>query len=176
MLLDLTRLVDGRLAESFRLEPGSPVFQGFTGDIPRPFELEAMLRHPTGDTYVLEARLMGAVTRPCRRCLDPVELEVEDRFRIVYQISGRDEDASDDDIILLEPGTTRIDLTETVRDRLFLGTEEYPVCREDCAGFCPRCGQDLNAGLCSCEPESVDSPWAEALQVVRDRVQEAELS
>ncbi len=173
MLLDLTRLVDGRLAESFRLEPGSPVFQGFTGDISGTFELYATLRHPGGGTYVLDARLVGAVTRPCRRCLVPIEQDMDDRFRMIYQLSGRDPDAGDDDIVLLEVGTTRIDLTETVRDRLFLGTEEYPVCREDCAGFCPSCGQDLNAGACCCEPDLVGSSWAEALQSVRDRVQES---
>lgn len=172
MFLDLTGLLEGRLSETFRLEPGSPVFQGFTGDIPVSFELDATLRHAGTGIYVLEARLSGAVTRPCRRCLGAVGLDVDDRFRVVYQISGRAEDSQDDDIVLLEPGTTRIDVTDIVRDRLFLGTEEYPLCREDCAGFCPRCGQDLNAGTCSCEPEHADSPWAEALQAVRDQVQE----
>lgn len=172
MFLDLTRLVDGSLEETFRLEPGSTVFEGFVGEIPGPFELELTLRHPTGDTYLLEARLSGAVTRPCRRCLVGVPLEVEDRFRVVYQISDRDRDAGDDDVVLLEPGATRIDLTETVRDRLFLGTEEYPLCREDCEGFCPHCGQDLSLGPCACEPEAGESPWAEALQAVRDRIHE----
>ena len=172
MFLELTRLVDGCLEETFRLEPGSTVFEGFEGEIQGPFELEATLRHPTGDTYLLEARLHGAVTRPCRRCLVGVPLEVLDRFRVVYQISDRDRDAGDDDVVLLEPGASRIELAETVRDRLFLGTEEYPLCREDCAGFCPRCGQDLNLGPCTCEPEAGESPWAEALQAVRDRIHE----
>lgn len=170
MLLDLTRLADGRLAESFRLEPGSPVFQGFAGDIPAAFDLEVILRHPAGGTYVLDGRLTGSIARRCRRCLTPVELDLEDRFRVIYQVSDRDEEAGDDDIVLLDRGTTRIDLTETVRDRLFLGVEEYPVCDPDCAGICPCCGQDLNTGSCSCEPEPGGSPWVEALQAVRDRV------
>ena len=27
------------------------------------------------------------------------------------------------------------------------------VWEEDCKGLCPQCGQDLNLGLCQCEPE-----------------------
>ncbi|MGH7550198.1 MAG: YceD family protein [Gemmatimonadota bacterium] len=172
MILDLTRLVEGRLEASFRLAPGSPVFEGLDGEILETFELDATLRHPSAGTYMLDARLSGALTRPCRRCLAPVELDVDDPFRIFYQISDGDEDAGDDDIVLLEAAATGIDLTEVVRARLFLGTEPYPVCREECAGFCPQCGQDLNTGTCSCEPVVNESPWAEALQVVRDRVQE----
>ena len=25
-----------------------------------------------------------------------------------------------------------------------------PLCRPECAGLCPHCGADLNAGACSC--------------------------
>ncbi|MDR2050670.1 MAG: DUF177 domain-containing protein [Deltaproteobacteria bacterium] len=32
-----------------------------------------------------------------------------------------------------------------------------PLCREDCAGLCPLCGQNLNQGQCSCKRENTDS-------------------
>lgn len=37
--------------------------------------------------------------------------------------------------------------------------EEFPfriLCREDCAGLCPRCGKDLNEGSCQCESDEID--------------------
>ena len=172
MVLDLTRLVDGRLEESFWLAPDAPVFAGFDADILDPLRLDVKLDQPGAHTYVLDAHLGGRVYRPCRRCLRPVELRVDERFRIVYQVADRDDDTGDNDFILLQPGTTRIDLTGPVRDRLFLGIQEFPLCREDCAGICPLCGADLNAGSCACEPEPGESAWVEALQAVRDRVQE----
>ncbi|MGH7572421.1 MAG: YceD family protein [Gemmatimonadota bacterium] len=172
MILDLTRLVEGRLEESFRLVPGSPVLEGLDGEILEPFELDATLLQASAGTYMLDAHLSGALARPCRRCLVPVELGVDDRFRVAYQVSDGNVEPEDDDLVLLEAAVTRIDLTGVVRARLFLGTEAYPLCREECAGFCPHCGQDLNVGTCSCQPVVNESSWAEALQAVRDRVQE----
>ena len=172
MILDLTRLVGGRLEEWFRLAPGSPVFEGLDGEILETFDLDVTLRSANAGTYLLDARLSGALARPCRRCLIPVELDVDDRFRVVYQISDDEEETGDDDVVLLEADSTRIDLTDIVRSRLFLGTDQYPLCREECAGFCPRCGQDLNLEPCLCQSVVSESPWAEVLQAVRDRVQE----
>jgi uncharacterized protein len=34
-----------------------------------------------------------------------------------------------------------------------------PLCREDCAGLCVRCGTDLNAGACSCKQAAPKSPF-----------------
>ena len=173
MILDLTRLVHGRLDGSFRVAPDSPVFEGLAGEIGEPFGLVATLRQSGADTYVLDAQLHGTVARLCRRCLRPVDLDVDDRFRVVYQIADRDDDTDENGLVLLPPGTTRIDLTGPVRDRLFLGIPQYPLCREDCAGICPICGTDLNEGTCSCETEEGESAWIEALQAVRERVQES---
>ena len=34
------------------------------------------------------------------------------------------------------------------------------LCRPDCAGICPSCGTDLNAGSCNCTEEATDPRWA----------------
>ena len=44
----------------------------------------------------------------------------------------------------------QIDLSTCVREELALAVPRYPLCRDDCAGLCPRCGADLNAGPCAC--------------------------
>jgi uncharacterized metal-binding protein YceD (DUF177 family) len=47
-------------------------------------------------------------------------------------------------------GECRRCLTE-VREELALAAHAHLLlCREDCAGLCPRCGADLNAGPCAC--------------------------
>ena len=30
------------------------------------------------------------------------------------------------------------------------------LCRDDCAGLCPRCGADLNAGPCACRTAAAE--------------------
>ncbi len=169
MILDLSQLEHGRLEASFRIPPESPVLEGLGGEVREPIDLEVSARRVSGDTWVVEAVMTGAVTRPCRRCLAPVETGFGDRFRIVYQVADRAEDTGDDDVILLAPGTLRIDLTKPVRDRLFLETDLYPLCRPECAGFCTRCGRNLNEGPCDCDPEPGESRWA-ALEAIRERV------
>jgi uncharacterized metal-binding protein YceD (DUF177 family) len=53
-----------------------------------------------------------------------------------------------------------LDLTEAVRQALVVEQPMAPLCRPDCAGLCPECGADLNAGPHSCAAEPEDSRWA----------------
>lgn len=163
LTLDLSRLREGRLEQDFRIPPGSDVLAGYDLEVREPLVLEAELRHPSSRTYVLNARLRGTVFAPCRRCLTPVGVPIDEEFRVVYQEPGRDaergEDAGDEDIVWFEPGAMRIEITREVRDRLFLESEHYPLCRPECAGFCPVCGQNLNEARCDCVVETVDTRW-----------------
>ena len=34
------------------------------------------------------------------------------------------------------------------------------ICREDCHGICPNCGQDRNLADCACEPRPADDRWS----------------
>ena len=36
----------------------------------------------------------------------------------------------------------------------------HPLCREDCAGLCPRCGADRNRVACGCAAGETDPRWA----------------
>jgi uncharacterized protein len=42
-----------------------------------------------------------------------------------------------------------------------------PLCREDCAGLCPRCGGDRNQVACDCPEFEKPSPFA-VLETLRD--------
>jgi uncharacterized protein len=37
-----------------------------------------------------------------------------------------------------------------IREAVILGLPMRPLCKEDCAGLCPRCGEDRNLGPCRC--------------------------
>ena len=49
-----------------------------------------------------------------------------------------------------------IDLTEAVQEQILLSLPLRPLCREDCKGLCPGCGEDLNKGACGCSGKAVD--------------------
>lgn len=163
MFVDFSRLDDGRLSTRFEIERESPVLDGFEAEVREPVILEVEVRSPSGGTYVLTGRLSGIVVLACRRCLQPTAIPLDVPFRILYQDPGRDaersEESGDDDVVWLDRGATRIELDDQVRDLLFLETERFPLCRPDCKGFCPQCGQNFNEGACDCTLELADARW-----------------
>lgn len=163
MFLDLADLERGRFERRFEVGPEHELLRGFEAEIREPLLLDVELTNPSSRTYVLTARLRGTVHSPCRRCLTSVATELDHRFRIVYQEMSRsdveEEDTGDEDMVRLEPGARGIDLRDEFRGRLFLETERFPLCREECRGLCPVCGKNLNEGECECVVETVDSRW-----------------
>jgi uncharacterized protein len=51
---------------------------------------------------------------------------------------------------------------DLLRQYLLLELPMAPVCREDCKGLCPTCGQNLNEASCDCAPKE-GHPAFEAL-------------
>ncbi len=43
-------------------------------------------------------------------------------------------------------------LDDLVRQEVLLAVPFSPQCRAECRGLCGQCGQDLNAGACTCAP------------------------
>ena len=64
----------------------------------------------------------------------------------------------------------RLDLGEVVREQVLLALPLKPLCREDCRGLCPRCGQNRNLGPCGCPPpEEPGDPRLEPLRKLVDK-------
>ncbi|MFN2384270.1 MAG: DUF177 domain-containing protein [Gemmatimonadota bacterium] len=161
MLLDLSQLDGGRLEKTFRVASGDPLLAGYEADLVEPLAVGVELTNPTAGTYVMSARLQGNVTQACRRCLEPVTVPVRHRFRVIYQQPSRErgDEPQDESLIPLAAKARHIDIRGEVRDRLFLETERFPVCREECQGLCPTCGQNLNEGDCGCSIATADARW-----------------
>lgn len=92
----------------------------------------------TGKGYALRLRFAARLLGPCMRCLAPARPETEVDAREVDQPGGGDELDSP----YLEGDV--LDVRQWARDALALALPAQVVCREDCAGLCPRCGIDLN--------------------------------
>ena len=98
----------------------------------------------------------------CRRCLEPfsslVQLEIEEEFHPSVDIGTGARlpvaDAEEDATVIDEHHV--LDLTEVVRQAIFLALPMSPLCQQDCAGLCPMCGQNLNEGRCQCATDAVD--------------------
>ena len=58
-----------------------------------------------------------------------------------------------------------LDLTEAIRQYTLLAIPMKPVCYEDCAGLCQKCGQNLNQGSCDCPTQDTDPRWAKLTEM-----------
>lgn len=100
----------------------------------------------------------GVVIAPwhaaCRRCAGEakgvLEAQVDERFRPGAGPEDEDDYPLDDDVI---------DLAPLVRDAVVLGLPLAALCRDECAGLCPACGEDRNVTACGCQPAR-DPRWA----------------
>lgn len=152
--------------------PGS--LREYRRDLPAPAGLGLdVVGVPQDAPLVLDVRLesvtegvlvTGTVTGPlrgqCARCLDPVsdELAVDICELFAYPDSVTDETTEQDEIIRIDGD--RIDVEPVVRDSVVLGLPWTPLCRPDCAGLCPVCGQRLDDLPDGHAHEQIDPRWA----------------
>jgi uncharacterized protein len=101
----------------------------------------------------------------CSRCLCrfrcPLRFEIQDEyFPLVDIFTGVPLPAPEEPDAFTIDEQHILDLTEALRQGILLSLPMKPLCREDCAGLCPQCGQNLNEAACGCKTESVDPRWA----------------
>jgi uncharacterized protein len=107
------------------------------------------------DKFLVTGTLRGGLRIRCDRCLEPFHRDIQSQFH-VYLIVPR-EGADQEEIQLLDEdmevdfikGDT-IDLSEIVREQIYLMLPMRSICVESCRGLCPACGANLNEGPCLC--------------------------
>ena len=99
---------------------------------------------------LLQGKLETHIVTECARCLDtifyPVDLDFEELY--VYPPSSEALYSVEESGIL--------DLAPLLREEAILSIPMGVICREDCAGLCPQCGQNLNESTCDCEHDDID--------------------
>ncbi|MBI3895821.1 MAG: DUF177 domain-containing protein [Acidobacteria bacterium] len=113
----------------------------------------------------LQGTLRTIMELPCARCLEPTRCPVEMEFDLFYSPMVTIARAEEAEIRTadLEIGFYQGDglqLEDTVREQVLLSVPIKSICRSDCAGLCPQCGQNRNFVQCGCHPQSEDSRWA----------------
>ncbi len=110
-----------------------------------------------------QGRLQAISHENCVRCLieveQPLTWTIGDLF--IYPPENAPEDA------LTVGEDVHIDLAPLVRENMLLSKPMRILCRPDCKGLCPNCGQNWNEGPCDCREENGDPRWA-ALQKLKD--------
>jgi uncharacterized protein len=93
----------------------------------------------TSSGYALRLRFGLGLEGPCQRCLEGARTEIEIDAREVEQASAGDEE-------LRSPYVEGelLDVSRWAHDAIALALPAQILCRADCAGLCPVCGESLN--------------------------------
>jgi uncharacterized protein len=122
-----------------------------------------------GAGILVTGELETRVELDCSRCLTAFQtttrFEIEEEFRPTHDVNSgaRLAQEPDQDAATLIDERHILDLAEVIRQDLTLSLPSSPLCRPDCKGLCPNCGQDWNEGSCDCDTQVIDPRW-EALK------------
>ncbi len=93
----------------------------------------------TSSGYAMRLRLTAELTGPCVRCLESAHARLEIDAREVEQPGTDDEELRSPYVVDGE-----LDAGRWAKDAVVLALPARPLCRTDCAGLCPVCGESLN--------------------------------
>ena len=124
-----------------------------------PLALDLRLESVT-EGVLVTGTATGPIAGQCGRCLDPVsdELSVDFVELFAYPASATEETTEEDEIHRINGDL--LDVEPVVRDAIVLGLPWTPLCRPDCAGLCPTCGQRLDELPAGHAHETIDPRWA----------------
>ena len=118
----------------------------------------------SGEGLYAHGSLEASTTLKCVRCLQPYQhtlrLELDDLFAFPPM--------RESDPLLSIPENGTLDLNPIVREYFLLDVPIQPLCRKDCRGLCPVCGESLNESVCNHVEDEID-PRLEALRKLVDK-------
>jgi uncharacterized protein len=140
---------------------------------------ELLEEHHGGKHVVKDIRVVGkfstGVELRCARCVEPVNKELSGDFDLLYRpltTVQREEEVAlneaDSEIGYYQG--EGITLEDVLKEQIFLALPMQTLCKEDCKGLCPQCGQNKNTTECGCAKPS-DPRWA-ALAGIKDKLKQ----
>ena len=113
----------------------------------------------------LRGQLRTAVEISCARCLEPCRRDIEKEFDLFYNPVAT---IAQEEVISVSKDELEIGfyhgdgllLEDAIQEQVLLDLPIKDICRENCSGLCPSCGQNLNLAACGCKAALVDSRWA----------------
>jgi uncharacterized protein len=112
----------------------------------------------------LKGNFRGSFEVPCARCVEPVQHMLAGDFDLLFRPPGVDAVGSEHAISTPETeiGYYEKDclvLEDVLREQVLLSLPARTLCKPDCKGLCPRCGQNRNETACTCDEVPNEPRW-----------------
>lgn len=116
-----------------------------------------------GDVYYCHGTAVCDADLECSRCLEQYQVKLRGEIDFsIHEVADEtqvDRNELPDNELVVPAGTVEIDISGPVREALILALPFKPLCRDDCRGLCPICGNNRNEQDCECSVENIDSRW-----------------
>ena len=141
-------------------------------------QAEVIHEHRGPRDIVADIRLKGSFSGkfqvPCARCVEPVEIPLSAEFDLIFRPAEADAEATERSITAPETEIgyyleDSLLLEDVLREQVLLALPVRTLCKPDCKGLFPRCGENRNSTACDCEVGPQDPRW-EALAGLRNRI------
>ncbi len=156
---EIIAILDDRLANAGDVLPFAGHFdlEGYTlGEhefvLPDGLDYDLILTN-AGEGILATGMVRGHVVGTCDRCLEKAEFDLTSEvdeyylFKAPSETQSLGDDEDDVDFSLVGDDHT-INLTEALHAAVLMDTPFVVLCREDCKGLCPVCGENLNEHDC----------------------------
>lgn len=129
-----------------------------------------LLSHTLGELRV-KGHVKVDLESPCDRCLEPAVFPLDQDFDLFYRPADTSPEAAEVEISSGEEEIgfyegDGVELEEILREFTLLALPMQMVCKPDCKGICPVCGQNRNQVACSCAEKPTDDRWTALKKLV----------
>ena len=129
-------------------------------EFPEPISVE-ISADKSGDEIIVQGQISTFVEMECSRCLEIFEMAINPKIQFVIQLldTSAPQHSDDDDFVILPKTSGEFDISDRIRESIYLELPLKPLCSETCRGLCPMCGINLNETECECTPDKTDERW-----------------
>ena len=111
-------------------------------DIEGPVKVNGEITLTGDDSAVIEGEVSWSLKGCCTRCLEETEREYVVEF--FEEVDGEEDCA-------YRVVNDKVDVKKIANDTIIMNIPVNFLCKEDCKGICPGCGENLNRAECKCK-------------------------
>ena len=121
--------------------------------------------HSSTEEIRVQGKLRVTLAMHCDRCTEPFTRDIEEEFDLIYVPAPETSPGAE---IAIGPSDSHVgfydgpglELNDILQEQVLLALPLQLVCREECQGICPQCGQNRNETECHCQTKVSDDRWS----------------
>lgn len=136
MKIFVDEISEGGIELTEDIQPGALLIDTEAISFISPIEVKANVLK-SGNEIFIDMSLQAPVEYTCGKCLSRFQDTLKKRFKVIREAKPQ--------------GVVELD--DEIRQEIILDYPMKIICRDDCKGLCPNCGQNLNIAECECNNE-----------------------